>query len=579
MTFRAKPVVKRDHRPAWETQDRRNFYLNLGFGLIVILALVILGIAAGLNYYNEHLASVGSVDGQSISKDELRDRVQVDSWRLDETDRRISTAVLAGHLTEAQGQSQQDAITQQRNQITSTSLERLIDSKLQAKLAGTEGVSVAPDEIDARLTKEATTAEERHAWQIEVKPVVDLGSLTPTPSQTADAKAKADAALKDLQGGKAWEDVAKTVSTDASTAPQAGDLGWIEGTGGSTDPDFLKALFAAQVNTPTAVVEGADGTYRIGRVTEITPEAVDTAYQAKIVNDGVPLDHYRAVLSADVLHDKLQTKIVGDLTGPSLQRHVEEIYVSEPAPNLGADAIKVRHILYSPKDDPSGAAALAPDDPAWDAAHSQALATWTRLKANPNLFDAIARTESDEGQAQGPTGSGGKLPFLDSQSSVDDAFKAAILAPGLKDGQILDPVKSAFGWHIIQVMYHPTEDDHFKTLKSEADNGTDFGILARDTSVAPTAGTGGDMGWITKGQLDDTLTNPLFPTPIGKTSDVVTVPNDGTYLFKVLAEETRTPEGKQLDELTSTAFSKWYDAKKTAAVITRDEAITGGTTN
>ena len=35
MTFRAKPVVKRAHRPAWEAQDRRNFYLNVGFGLIV----------------------------------------------------------------------------------------------------------------------------------------------------------------------------------------------------------------------------------------------------------------------------------------------------------------------------------------------------------------------------------------------------------------------------------------------------------------------------------------------------------------------------------------------------------------
>ncbi|MFL5723234.1 MAG: hypothetical protein ACJ78H_07585, partial [Chloroflexota bacterium] len=100
MTFRAKPVVKRDHRPAWETQDRRNFYLNLGFGLIVVLALLILGIAAGLSYYNDHLAPVGSVDGQSISKDQLPERLKVDTWRLDEADRRISTAVLAGRLSE-----------------------------------------------------------------------------------------------------------------------------------------------------------------------------------------------------------------------------------------------------------------------------------------------------------------------------------------------------------------------------------------------------------------------------------------------------------------------------------------------
>ena len=30
--------------------------------------------------------------------------------------------------------------------------------------------------------------------------------------------------------------------------------------------------------TPTAVVEGADGIYRIGRVTEIAPETVDADY-------------------------------------------------------------------------------------------------------------------------------------------------------------------------------------------------------------------------------------------------------------------------------------------------------------
>jgi parvulin-like peptidyl-prolyl isomerase len=159
---------------------------------------------------------------------------------------------------------------------------------------------------------------------------------------------------------------------------------------------------------------------------------------------------------------------------------------------------------------------------------------------------------------------------------------AAILAPGLKDGQILAPVKSAFGWHVIQIMYHGTEAAHMAALKGEADNGADFGLLARDNSVAPSAGIGGDLGWVAKGQLDDRLIAAIFATPVGKVSDVVTVPGDGTYLFKVVAEESRTPEGRQLDQLTSTAFSTWYDAKKSAAVITRDPSIatpTSTTTN
>src|SRR6478672_5457016 len=228
MTFRAKPVVKRARRPSWETRDRRSLYLNIGFGLIVVLAVVILAVAAGLTYYNNHLASVGSVDGQSISKDEFNDRLQVDSWRLDEEIRRISNEVSAGHISQTTGASQQQTLDNSRQQLPATTLERLIDSKLQAKLAAQEGVTVTQQDIDSRLTEEATTPEQRHAWVIEVAPTTDTGAIGPTDAQKADAKAKAEQALKDIQGGKAWEDVAKTVSTDASTAPQGGDLGWVQ---------------------------------------------------------------------------------------------------------------------------------------------------------------------------------------------------------------------------------------------------------------------------------------------------------------------------------------------------------------
>ena len=584
MTFRAKPVVKRDHRPSWESQDRRNFYLNLGFGLVVVAAVLILLIAAGLSWYNSHLSSVGSVDGQGISKDEFADRLSIETWRLDEAERRIRSLNVAGRLTDSQAQAQQSVIDQQRNQLPAITLERLIDTKLQSQLASQQGITSTPADVDAQLVTEATTKEQRHAWVIEVQPATDPGAIEPTDAQKQAAKATADAALRDLQGGKAWDQVAKTVSTDASSAPQAGDLGWIARADSQADEPYLDAIFAAAVDVPTAVIEGTDGIYRIGRVSEIAPEAVDAAYTEKLQNDGVDLTKYRTVVAGDVIHQKLVDQVVADATKPGPQREVSELWIQKPDTDPVADSVKVRHILYSPKDDPSGASndTIPADDPSWAAAKTEAQAAYDKIKADPALFDSIARAESDETQARGVTGTGGKLPYFDSTSQVDPDFLAAILKPGLGPGSLLEPVKSAFGWHVIQVMYKPTDAQRIAELKTQADAGGDFAALARDNSEATSAGRGGDLGFIAKGELDERLTAAIFAAPVGKTSEIVTIADgdttkDGVYLFKVAAEETRTPVGRQLDDLKSSAFSTWYTIKKTAAVIERDPSITGVT--
>ncbi|WKE64141.1 SurA N-terminal domain-containing protein [Gallaecimonas kandeliae] len=57
-----------------------------------------------------------------------------------------------------------------------------------------------------------------------------------------DAEAKAAAALKEIQGGKDFADVAKAESQDTFSATKGGDLGWNEQ--GVLDPGFDKALFA-----------------------------------------------------------------------------------------------------------------------------------------------------------------------------------------------------------------------------------------------------------------------------------------------------------------------------------------------
>jgi parvulin-like peptidyl-prolyl isomerase len=574
MTFKAKPVVKRAQRPSWEGQDRRNFYLNIGFGIVVIAAVLILVVAGVLTWYNDHLAPVGSVDGQQITKDELRDRFEIESWRLDEAERRVRTAVVAGQLTEAEGQQQLEQLEGTRQQLAGIALERVIDSKLQARLATEEGIATTPADVDAQLLKEATTPEQRHAWVIELAPEIDSGATEATAAQKTAARTAAEAALEDLQGGKAWEDVASTVSTDPVTAAQGGDLGWLQGEDTQIDPAFLTAIFQAEANTPTEVIAGEDDVYRIGRVTEIVAETVDDAYEAKLTNDGIDLTKYRAVVLADVIHQKLEDKIVADVTQPGPQRRVEEIYIQEAEEGLGADAVKTRHILYSPGDDPSSASTIEDDDPAWAAAEAEAQDAYDRLVADPDLFDPTARAESDEGSAQGPSGSGGKLPYFDSASPVDEAFKTAILAPGLEAGEILEPVKSSFGWHVIQVMYFPPDLDRMNLIKSEADGGASFADLARDNSEAASAGEGGDLGWVARGQIDKRLVDAIFAATIGETTPVVTVDGDGLYLYRVLEEEVRTPEGQQLEELRSTAFSDWYNAKKDAVVIDRGEATT-----
>ena len=577
MTFRAKPVVKRSTKSSWESRDRRNFYLNLGFGLVVALAILILLVAIGLSYYNDNLASVGSVNGQNISKADLRERALIETWRLKEAQSRVRTETVAGRLTQAQADVQNQIIDQQRQQLVAISLERLIDNRIQADLATQEGVAISDADIDARLIEEATTREARHVWLIEVKPTVDAGAADPTSAQVAAAKSKAETALRDLLGGKTWDEIAKAVSTDTSTAPQAGDLGWLNADDSQVDEAFLTAVFSAPLDTPSVVIQGEDGVFRIGRVTEISAEAVDGAYQAKLANDKVDIVKYREVVRGDVIRQKLEDKIVADAIKPGAQRQVAQIYVTAATVALPADAVKVRHILFSPKDDPAGAQAgdIPDTDPAWTQAKTDADAAYAKLLTDLTQFDTIARAESDEQSARGEAGTGGVLSaYVSADGNYVESFSTPILAAKPKDGQLLPPIKTEFGYHIVQVLNHRPD---LAAIKTKVDGGADFAQLARDLSEGAEATRGGDLGWIAKGQLPEALIAGIFGATVGKTSDVVVVADDGSYLFNVTAEEQRTPAGRQLEQIRSTAFRDWYALKKAAVTIVRDDAITNAT--
>ena len=567
MTLRARPVARRRGRAGWDSGDRRNSLINAGFFLAIGISVLILIGYAAWSWYDDHFGAAATVNGQVITKDDVRNRARIEGFRLNYVSQRINTLLAKGRITQADAQQQLQFIAQRQDQLAGLTVQRLVDNMLMGKLANDDSITVSDEEIGKEITDEKTVGEMRHVWMISVEPAVDPNTGEVGDQQKRDAQTKATQALGRLQQGQSWEDVARTVD-ETGLAPQAGDLGWLQKESGY-DQKFMDAVFAADVNKPTAVIEGDDGTFRIGRYTESAPPEVDDTFDTQLENAGISTADYRQAARGDVIRTKLSDKVVADLQQPGKQRHVLEIYLPDnPGSGAGNEpGVKVRWIVFSPNDKTEGAASVPADDPAWTKAKADADAAYAALKANAKNFDAMARSDSDETSAKT---TGGKQPWIYATTTIDTAIKNAVLADGLTDGQLLAPVKGQIGWYVIQFMRPEGDgDDAFLTdLKAKLTTDALFEQAAKDDSEGKEAKSGGDLGWIMPGQLSDDLDKAVLDAEIGKTSDVITVQSDGNYLLRVLAEETKTPTPEQVKIIKDSGFSYWYTKQKEAATIT-----------
>ncbi len=115
---------------------------------------------------------------------------------------------------------------------------------------------------------------------------------------------------------------------------------------------------------------------------------------------------------------------------------------------------RVRHILVTidAKKDPNG-----------DAALKTAKDISEQLKKGES-FEALAKSKS---QDPGSAAQGGDLGFI-SRGSMDPAFEAAAFSQ--KEGEVSEPVKSAFGYHLIKVeAIHPTTQKPFAEVKADVE--------------------------------------------------------------------------------------------------------------
>jgi peptidyl-prolyl cis-trans isomerase C len=150
----------------------------------------------------------------------------------------------------------------------------------------------------------------------------------------------------------------------------------------------------------------------------------DPEIQAKIE------DIMNAVLAQEFLHREIESKV------KMTDDEIEIYYKGHKEEFTNPESVKARHILLKV---PEGA-----DEKAWKEAESKAKDIKKKLK-NGEDFAELAKKYSDD---PGSKNKGGDLGFLTKGRMVPEFESAAF---SLKPGELSDPVKTEFGYHIIEV--------------------------------------------------------------------------------------------------------------------------------
>lgn len=158
---------------------------------------------------------------------------------------------------------------------------------------------------------------------------------------------------------------------------------------------------------------------------------------------------YRRALSASGLTEsRLREWIREDLLVRKLQEQVRRADFTDDEVRAAMAEVRTRHILIEP------AAGLEGED-AWDAAREEAEALRARLLEGEAFEELALAHSADVGSAI----RGGDVGWVNRLTPFVEPFKETALA--LEPGEISEPVRTVYGWHLIQVTdrREPTDEE------------------------------------------------------------------------------------------------------------------------
>jgi len=546
----------------WFAATDKSVLTNLAFlSAIAISAILLLGVV-GVSYWSNNLAPGIEVNGSSISVAEARARGDVESFQLTLKASRIQARVAAGTMTAEAGDAALKNINDQGTKLSNQLTSDMIDSILIKDLAATKGVVVDQAAADVAWENEISVPELRLLRRITISIGNAAGTTAPNATTEAAAKAKADDILAQLRGGADFAALAKAQSSD-SFAADGGRIGWsTQQDDPMSDPAYI-AAWALTESGYTDVVKQPSNQFVIFMVDQIRPAAKDDAFDQLASDAKIDLNLYKRMIAESALTDALNKVVTAELlVSPVEQRDVS--YVTAPLPADGTDVeeVHVRHILFSPNNDSKGAAKLKQDDPAWAAAEAEANAAFAKIKGGTPMAD-LASLSDDTGSVK----NGGLLSWA-AKGSFVPAFDAAVWADGLQSGDLLGPIRTEYGYHVIQFEgRRPPVSLRMGALASDlATAGDGYNARIDQAKIEIDGLQSGEAGFVSRYSINPDLASAAWSVNVGKVSPVIAL-SDRLLIVRINAVEDRALTPEQITAITGNGFWSWLSVYRASAAI------------
>jgi len=569
MTYRSRPAPRRRHRARWQDELRTQRLLVGGFAAAIAVALGLFGMTAWNSYYDSHLRQMLVVEGTVVPRETLDLRQAIIGAELQATGEDLNGQL--GGARDAVLQQQLSAVADQFNNLTFAATSSLEDGLFQATRAEELEISVSEPDIDAEIADRQSLPARVQMSQIAVNalPADAAAGAEPTDEDFARAKAEADDIRAELDGGGDFAAIATERSDDPASAQAEGLIGWV------TEDDV-------QYGPLFALADGAEAGDLVG------PSRTEIGYVILRVEQRTEAGPFTRLIelldSARVTETDYRAYIADELQGRAFRTHFEEEIVVTPAPQREIAQIlilndqgvpvpkqRIRHLLAQPL--PGADDQTVATEAEWQAALDRAEAWYEQVQDPDADWVALAIASDDPGSRD----NGGDLGWYDpTTSQFVPEFEAAIAQ--LTVGEISEPVRTEFGYHVIQVTDQRTTamgfaQDMIDDLQADPDS---FGAQALANSEDPgSRNEEGYAGWVARYEVTPIREAAIFGlADIGDISTDPVVDGNQIWIFKLLdTSERRVIEESRLNTIRSTGYNRWYEGLKVDSQIWIDPQL------